>query len=200
MKKYEIPDGRSSGEPRVIIARSVVEALGMPEVNYGSLHKFMTDELGMPYSSPINIELYGKKDDNSRSYGFYLSFTRTVHINSPMSEQSFPRSGGTMRILAHEGRHMSDFFNRKLMNAGNFATKLSFYGLSYKVISAESNSIPIALLGVLEARRVYYSHLDITERRAFKQELEPSTLAHEGDIFFPNSSRALIIKQRQKNK
>lgn len=197
IRNYEIPDGRTQGQPEVLVAKNVVDRLGMPEVDYDSLHQFMTDELGVPYDDPTNIKLYGR-GKNSSLLGFHVPYTRTVHVNAPATEHRFMTTGGTMRVVAHEGRHRADSTNRKLVTAAELAGRWTSYKVGFEVTEAIPYLAPLAVFGALKTRGLYYRHVAPEEKRARKQEVDPSTLAHEGDILFPNSLRTQFVELRKR--
>lgn len=95
IRNYEIPDGRSKGEPEVLVTRSVIDRLGLPDVNYTGLHQFFTDDLGVPYGEPTTIKLFGGFSGLGLHLGgFHFPYTRTIHVNAPFAESMFPFAGG----------------------------------------------------------------------------------------------------------
>src|SRR4051812_9848996 len=125
MYDYEIPDGWSTGLPEVLVTHSVINKIGMPEVNYDSLHQFLTDDLGVPYGDPTTIKLTRIRGPVGGRVGFHTPFTRTFHVNAPLAEEVYAGSGGTMRVVAHEGRHRSDTTNRKFMSVSEAVLRLT---------------------------------------------------------------------------
>jgi hypothetical protein len=196
VRNYEIPDGRGQGQPEVLVAGNVVDRLGMPEVDYDSLHQFMTDELGVPYDSVTTVKLFGRWKE-SGLLGFHVPYTRTIHVNAPASEYLFADTGGTMRVIAHEGRHRSDSTNRRMLTAAEIAGRWASYKFGYEVTEAIPYMAPLAVFGALKTRGLYYRHVAPEEKRARKQELLGSTIDHERDILFPGSMRTRILEARK---
>ncbi len=196
VRNYEIPDGRAHGQPEVLVAGNVVDKIGMPEVDYDSLHQFMTDELGVPYDSVTTVKLYGRWKE-SGILGFHVPYTRTIHVNAPASEHLFADTGGTMRVIAHEGRHRSDSTNRRMLTAAEIAGRWASYKVGYEITEAIPYLAPVAVFGALKTRGLYYRHVAPEEKRARKQERMSSTLAHETDILFPGSLRASLLTYRK---
>jgi hypothetical protein len=195
IRNYERPEGWSKGHPEVLVAPPTAERLGMPLVDYDSLHQFLTDDIGVPYDAKTSIRLYGR-DYDSRLLGFHAPYTRTVHVNSVASEERYRNEGGTMRVLAHEAMHRADSTNRKLLTAVEIGARAASFKIGYEVVETAASAITstapyistLALYGGLKTRRIYYKH-EPAEKRARSREEEPATLSHQTDILFPRSSR-----------
>lgn len=196
IRNYEKPDGWQPGHPEVLVAPKPIEKLGLPVVDYDSLHQFLTDDLEIPYDEKTNIRLFGRHD-HSGFLGFYVPYTNTIHINAPGAEYRFPFVGGTMRVLAHEARHRSDSTNRKALTAVEVGARWASYKLGYEAANFIPFLSPLALLGGIQARKTYYK-FEPAEKRARKEELKQSTLDHQSDIIFPRSERALFSAFQRK--
>lgn len=196
IRNYEVPEGRTYGQPEVLVAKSTVEKLGMPEVNYDSLHQFMTDDLGIPYEDKTSIRLYGRSNMMGL-LGFHVPYTRTIHVNAVGSESVYVTTGGTMRVVAHEGRHRSDSTNRKLVTAAELAGRWASLKLGIEVVEAIPHMAPLALYGGIKTHGLYYRHIAPEEKRARKQEIDDSTMKHANDILFPFTYRGMRYKSRE---
>ena len=191
IRNYEKPEGWSKGQPEVLVAKNVVKKLGMPVVNYDSLHQFVTDDIGVPYYDKTFIKLYGQSK-YSMVGGFHYPYTRTVHVNAITSENMYPYYGGTMRILAHELRHRADSTNRKAVTAVEVAARYASYkaGLEVATFVPLLSSAPI--IGAIATRQTWYA-VEPPEKRARKQENELETSPHQADILFPDTMRATLM-------
>lgn len=179
--------GWSKGQPNVLVTGPVIERLGMPYVNYDSLHQFLTDDLGIPYDQKTDIKLFGRSG-NSPLGGFHVPYTRTIHVNAPLAEKEYVYSGGTMRILAHEARHLSDSTNRRALTAVEVLARWASYKAGYEFVAAMPYISGLAIYGGFKARSIYYKH-EPAEKRARAEEVKPSTVDHSNDILFPDSIR-----------
>ncbi len=201
LRHYEIPDGRSSGQPEVLVADTVVSKLGMPSVNYDGLHEYLTDDLGIPYDSPTRIKLYGKHN-NSETRGYRVPYTDTFHVDAVTAEAQFPRTGGVMRVIAYEGRRRADSETHRLLSTSSAAGGVLAYTVPFGLVN-ELTTLPkffvvgVATSSALGLRSRFERHISPVGRRALRQQEDPSTLAHEGDIIFPKSLRTIIFMSRK---
>ncbi len=191
IRNYEIPDGRSKGQPELLVSRHVIEKMGMPAVNYDGLHQFLTDDLEIPQDRRTYIKLYGRFSDSIIG-GYHVPYSRTVHVNPLMAEQNYPHKGGTMNVLSHELRHRSDSTNRKAMTAVDIAARWA----SYKIGLEVSDYVPllkvVPTLGAVVTRQIWYVH-EPAEKRARAQQRKLEDSPHQYDILFPRSARTLSL-------
>ncbi len=208
MKKrtqYEKPDGWAKGLPEVLVADTTIDRLGMPVVDYDSVHKLLTDNIGIPYKSRSIARLYGKRGDESpkrsRAIGRYLPLTKSMRVNAVVAElhPDFQITGGTIRILAHEARHKSDHMRHKGFNVPNLLTAAQisvgageYFGV-VRQLPQQYQAIGVAgMFATLAAlKRVTYP---ITEAPALAEEVKQSTIDHETDILFPESPRSWYLR------
>lgn len=194
LRDYERPEGWVPGSPEVLVAPKPIEQLGMPEVNYDSLHQFFTDNLEIPYDQKTSVRLYGRTP-NSPLLGFHVPYTRTIHVNAPAAENRYAGSGGTMRVVAHEARHRSDSTNRKALTAVEVGARYASFKLGYEIVHALPYVWPLAFYGGFKARQIWYKH-EPAEKRARAEEA-PATWDHRGDILFPISARAIMERREE---
>ena len=202
---YEKPDGWTKGQPEVLVADSVIDRLGMPVVDYDSLHQFLTDDIGIPSKARTVAKLYGKKGHDSSerllAVGKYRPLSKSVRVNAVVGELHpyFQTSGGTMRILAHEARHRSNHMRHNGFNVPNLVTVAGasviageYFGIvrqlppQFKLIGAAG------IVATAPALRKL-SH-PIIEAPALAEEVKQSTIDHETDILFPNSGRSWYLR------
>ena len=187
IRNYEKPDGWSKGQPEVLVAKNVIKKLGVPVVNYDTLHHFITD-VGVPYDDKTTIKLFGRSG-NSMVGGWHLPYTRTVHVNAVVAEKRHPFDGGTMRFLAHELRHRSDSTNRKAFTAVEFAARLAVFKTGYEASELMPILSGVPLIGAFAAREAWCL-VEPSEMRANAEEKLLATSSHINDILFPNTLRA----------
>jgi len=191
LRNYERPEGYTGHGPEVLVAKPVVDKLGMPVVDHESLHQFLTDDLQIPYDQSTHIKLFGRSR-NSSLLGFHVPYTHSIHVQANSSEARYLDTGGTMRVLAHEARHRSDSTNRKSLTAVEVGARWASYKAGFEVVHALPYISSLAILGGLKARSIWYKH-EPAEKRARAQEEDPSTSDHSQDILFPNSPRTAML-------
>lgn len=191
IRNYERPEGWSKGQPEVLVTKNVVKKLGEPVVNYGGLHRFLTDDIGLPYNSRTYIKLYGRSS-NATLGGYHCPYTRTVYVNPLFAEKHHALSGGTMRILAHELRHRGDSANRKAVTAIEIGARFASFKVGLEVAELLPVLSTAPIIGALVTRQAWYV-VEPPEKRARKQERELATSTHQTDILFPNTIRAALM-------
>lgn len=192
LRNYERPEGWSKGLPEVLVTKRVVEKMGVPVVNYESLHQLMTDELDLPHGDKTSIRLYGRTE-HTMIGGFHVPYTRTVHVNALVAEKAGgPVHGGMMRTLVHELRHRSDSRNRRVLTGVEIAAR--YVSLKAGIEAAEHLPFFHAhpAMAALGTRLGWYA-IEPAEKRARKQETRLSMSPHRADILFPDTERATMM-------
>ncbi len=191
IRNWDKPDGWTRGAPEVLVAPLALHVLGEPAVNYESLHKYLTDDLGIPYGERTTIKLFGGFDRSALG-GFHIPFTRTLHVNAVSAEHRHVHDGGTMRIVAHEAKHRADSSQAKMRTAIELAARWASYKIGYEVSSLlpvlDQSPEVAALIG-----RFLYYEVEPPEIRARRAEKSDALIDHEQDILFPKSDRATFL-------
>jgi hypothetical protein len=192
LRNYEKPEGWSKGDPEVLVTQFAARKLGMPAVNYDSLHQLLTDDLGTPYDERTTIKLYGAVK-RSPVLGFHAPYTKTVHVNAVAAEERFRHQGGTMRVVGHEGRHRADSSNAKVRTAIEIAARW----ISYKAGFEVAHHLPLLEsapgVAAFMSRMAYYE-VEPPEIRARRAEKSRAVREHEQDILFPKSDRTAFLR------
>lgn len=192
IRNYEKPEGWTKGDPEVLVTSSAASELGVPVVNYDSLHQFLTDDIGIAYNERTTIKLYGFFD-RSRILGFHAPYTRTIHANAVASEERFIYEGGTMRVVAHEANHRADSSNARVRTAIEIAARWASYKggleLAHHLPLLEASPAITAIM-----TRLAYYEVEPPEKRAKRMERSQATLEHEQDILFPKSDRTAFLR------
>lgn len=195
---YERAEGWTPRSPEVLVAESTADLLGMPVVDYDSLHKFFTDVVGIPHDQKVATKLYGRRGDEDRKLlfgGSHVPHAKTLRVNAVIAERNptTSRTGGTMRWVAHEAKHMANNRHRHGMNTTNLVTAAKLATVSGEIYAAHQlpgNYTLLGSLGVLASvvpiRRLADRVIEAPSR---EEEIKPTTLEHQTDILFPNAYR-----------
>jgi hypothetical protein len=192
VRNYEKPEGWTKGDPEVLVTSFAASRLGVPVVNYDSLHQFLTDDLGISYDEKTTIKLYGAFK-RSRMLGFHIPYTRTIHANAVAAEERFIHQGGTMRIVAHEGTHRTDSSNTKVRTAIEMGARLAIFKAGYDLAPHLPLLEASPGIAAIMSRLAYYA-VEPPEIRARRMEKSQATIEHEQDILFPQSDRTAFLR------
>ena len=189
-RDYERPDGRSPGQPEVLVCRETVDALGMPLVDYDLLEDMSSRIIRKPSTRHPRINLRTISETND--YGSYYPHTYTINADAIKSEGDRGCEAGVITTVAHELQHYADYKTallptlivnnvEMLLHGGRLLT----YSLARRAFSGISGAPS------------FYDTCSI-EDRAFAQEQYDNIQPYEQAILFPNSPRTReLILNRQ---
>lgn len=173
------------------MSAKTLDVLGMPQVDYDSLHRYYTDDLKIPFDQSPRLKLVGRRED-SLLHGTQVAFTRTIYVHAPTAENMYWRSGGVMHVVAHEGQHFADAKNRKFWFGAWLAVRIGAVIVPQMTITGITNSSLLGLGAGVVSLHVYNQRYDPLEKSARRAaELLESFESHWGDIVFPESARAV---------
>lgn len=179
-RAYERPDGRSTGQPEVLVCHDTIEKLGFPAVDYDALEDLSAKIINNPSTRHPRIKI---RDIDDKLYGYYPIRSYTLHADAVKSEQAFRGGSGVVSVVAHELQHYADFKNRPI----GTHVRHTLEPLAHTGLVLANSLARRALSDIPEAPTLYeYSGL---ENRARRQQQHENTEPYEQAILFPESVR-----------
>ncbi len=181
-KNAERPDGRSRGQPEVLVCHDTIAQIGMPVVNYDLLDEFSRGIIGNPSIRHPRMMIHTMEASKNMN-GFYYGHTNTVHADAVQAEQDRRSGGGVIEVLAHELGHFADFKNNPLKAEVQGKLDSLRYG-AYLL----TNTIAHRTMGYPPPSRTFHQKSSI-ERQASERQKPELLQPYLQAVLFPNSLR-----------